>query len=495
TEKDRHTRDFTLNSLLTALVEVIACFPVYRTYVNECGVIERDRHYVEQAVNRARRKNPAMSGTIFEYLKSVLLLKYPDDFNEADRAEWLDFVMRFQQVTGPVMAKGMEDTVFYVYNRLISLNEVGGNPEKFGVSLESFHQQNLERNRMWPHQLNATSTHDTKRSEDVRARINVLSEIPEEWRIALGRWSRLNKKKKTLLEDEPAPDRNEEYLLYQTLLGAWPLDLEAPDEAFRQRIRDYAVKAVREAKVNSSWISPNAAHEEALLKFVDSLLDPSPDNFFLKDMGPLRRKVSFFGMLNSLSQTLLKIALPGVPEFYQGSEIWDFSLVDPDNRRPVDFRRRMDILKSVQGGREDPGKARALLQDWKSGAVKFYVCLRSLHFRRENPLLFGEGEYLPLESRGALAENACAFARVKSGASAVMIVPRLLTRVTGGRMEAPLGDAWGDSSIVQPQEVPGAEFRNVFTGAAVRGVGRNGRTVLPLAEVFAHFPVALLASK
>jgi len=266
-ERNRHTRDFTLNSLTAAIMETIACFPVYRTYVNTCGVTERDRRYIEQAVARAKRKNPAASATTFDFLQDVLLLKYPADMSEPDKGDRLDFVMRFQQVSGPVMAKGLEDTVFYVYNRFVSLNEVGGNPERFGTTLEAFHGQNIERIKVWPHGLIATSTHDTKRSEDVRARLNVLSEIPDDWRHHLARWSRINKKKKLVVDGQMVPDRNEEYLFYQTLVGVWPLrPMNGTErEGFEKRIKDYMLKAAREGKVNSSWISPNIPYEEALL--------------------------------------------------------------------------------------------------------------------------------------------------------------------------------------------------------------------------------------
>ena len=358
-EKDRHTRDFTLNSLRTAIIEVIACFPVYRTYANYCEVNERDRRYIEQAVAKAKRKNPAFSSTIFDFLENILLLRYPEDFNEAEKMNWLEFAMRFQQATGPVMAKGLEDTVFYVFNRLVSLNDVGGNPDKFGTPLEAFHGQNIERTKFWPYGLITTSTHDTKRSEDVRARINVLSEIPDEWRKCLIRWSRMNKKKKSQVDGQWVPDPNEEYLLYQTLLGIWPFRFGSEEDRrlFKERVQEYLLKAIRESKVNSSWISPNRSYEEAMMQFVEALLSLPPDNPFLKDFDFIQQKISYWGMFNSLSQTLLKITSPGTPDFYQGTEIWDFSLVDPDNRRPVDFESRMELLKALkEENRNRPGR-------------------------------------------------------------------------------------------------------------------------------------------
>jgi len=499
-ERDRNTRDFTLNSVTSAIVETMACFPVYRTYANSCGVIERDRRYIEQAVARAKRKNPAVSATTFDFLQDVLLLKYPDDLSEPGKAEWLHFVMKFQQVTGPVMAKGLEDTVFYVYNRFVSLNEVGGNPERFGTTLETFHGQNMERIKLWPHGLIATSTHDTKRSEDVRARLNVLSEIPDEWRHHLARWSRINKKKKSVVEGQVVPDRNEEYLFYQTLLGAWPvLPMDGTEyEVFERRIKDYMLKAVREAKVNSSWISPSIPYEDALLKFIDDAMSPSPNNAFIQDFDPFRKKISYYGMFNSLSQILLKVTSPGTPDFYQGTEIWDFSLVDPDNRRPVNFDIRRELLKALQekmatGESDLPGFARELLRGWEDGSIKLYVTFRSLNYRKENRQLFMEGTYLPLQGDGDLQDHICAFARHAEGKVVLVIVPRFLTRLVKNPDELPLGhEVWGDSRVVIPGEIPAVKFKNIFTGEAMALVEQNGKAALALDQVFANFPVAML---
>ncbi len=499
-EKDRHTRDFTRNSLTAAIVETIACFPVYRTYVNSFGVIEKDRRYIEQAVARAKRKNPAASATTFDFLQDVLLLKCPDDLSEPDKTEWLDFVMKFQQVTGPVMAKGLEDTVFYVYNRFLSLNEVGGNPERFGTALDAFHGQNTERMKLWPYNLIATSTHDTKRSEDVRARLDVLSEIPEDWRRCLVKWSRVNKKKKAVVEGQPVPDRNEEYLLYQTLVGMWPLHpfRDTDYKMLMERIRDYMLKAIREAKVNTSWISPNLPYEDTLLKFIDASLSRPGTNPFLKEFDPFVKKVSYFGMFNSLSQTLLKIFSPGIPDFYQGTELFDFSLVDPDNRRPVDFGARKELLKALKekmsGSASDLSEfARGLLQEWRDGSIKLYVTFRSLNYRKENRQLFMEGAYLPLQGNGALKENICAFARTWEGKVVLVIVPRFLTRLVKSADESPLGhEVWGDSWLVLPPEIPAVRFNNVFTAETIGTVERDGRTGLTLDRVFANFPVAML---
>jgi (1->4)-alpha-D-glucan 1-alpha-D-glucosylmutase len=497
-EKNRHTRDFTLNSLTKAITEVIALFPVYRTYIHSWSVADRDRQYIEAAVSKARRKNPAMDASIFDFLEDVLLLKLPEDLEDADKSERLDFVQRFQQLTSPVMAKGVEDTAFYVYNRLVSLNEVGGNPERFGQSLEAFHGQNIDRLKFWPHAFNATSTHDTKRSEDVRARINVLSEIPEKWRAFITRWCLLNKRKKTMIEGQAAPDRNEEYLLYQTLVGSWPLrGTDAELREFADRIRDYMVKALREAKVNTSWISPNIPYEEAVLSFIDAILASGPGNRFLPEFIPFQEEVSHFGMLNSLSQTLLKIAAVGVPDFYQGTEIWDFSLVDPDNRRPVDFKRRRDMLNEMKEreGKEGPDIAWAtgLLERWEDGYIKLYVTKTTLTFRKDHQTLFMSGAYIPLMCEVERKDHICAFARKEDDEAVLIIAPRFTASLLNMRREFPIGEkVWGKAAIVLPEEIPGDVFFNVFTGETVKADRESGKRTLPVSGIFSSFPVAML---
>ncbi|OGW52239.1 MAG: malto-oligosyltrehalose synthase [Nitrospirae bacterium RBG_13_43_8] len=497
-EKNRHTRDFTLNSLTAAIVEVIAFFPVYRTYSNTTGINERDRRYIELAVSKAKKKNPAISGFIFDFLKDVLLLNYSERFSDADKKEWVDFAMRFQQITGPVMAKGLEDTAFYVYNRLVSLNEVGGSPDRFGTALETFHGKNIERIKFWPNALIATSTHDTKRSEDVRARINVLSETPEEWWKCLINWRRLNKKKKPVVEGQRVPDENEEYLLYQTLIGVWPAGSvdEAEYDVLRKRIKDYMLKAIREAKVNTSWISPNAIYEDALSIFIEKVMDNKSDNQFLKDFVPFQRKVSHCGMFNSLSQTLLKITSPGVPDFYQGTEIWDFSLVDPDNRRPVDYGIRMKMLKELKSRESELGPlmlAKELLTNKGDGKVKLYLIYKALNYRKTHGDLFETGEYIPLESMGVMEDNICAFARRIGNESVAVMAPRFFMKLLSEPDSLPLGkETWKDTFIVIPFADVGAKYRNVFTGEIATVASYKGTAALFLSEIFMNFPVALM---
>jgi (1->4)-alpha-D-glucan 1-alpha-D-glucosylmutase len=493
-EKSRHTRDFTLNSLVRAITEFMACFPVYRTYIRGPEVRETDRRHIEQAAARARRRNPAISRLIFDFLRDVLLLDFPETLAEQDRAEWLDFVMKFQQVSGPVMAKGLEDTSFYVFNRLVSLNEVGGTPDRFGTSVEAFHALNLERIRRWPHGLTATSTHDTKRSEDVRARISVLSEVPHLWREGLGRWSRLNRRKKKIADGQALPDRNEEYLLYQTLIGAWPVRFAGDSDRalFRDRIKDYMLKAAREAKDNTSWVSPDASYEGALLDFIDALLE---DGRFLEDFRVFQAMVSRYGMFNSLSQTLLKIAAPGVPDFYQGTEVWDFSLVDPDNRRPVDYGRRRQLQAELRERETRDGRrrlARELTADMADGEIKLFLISGALNYRRDNREVFENGEYIPLAGFGPASDHICAFARRSPERAVITVVPRLLAGLVRPD-ELPLGrEVWRDTVLGVPFEAEGGTYRNIFTGEVMAVSRDRGVSVLSLAEAFASFPLALL---
>src|ERR1051325_7498363 len=384
-ERNRHYRDFTLNLLIYAMREIIASFPVYRTYVHgrEAGVTAHDRRYIDNAVNEAKRRNPRHPAVVFEFVRS-LLLKNAGYIPEEERGEHLKFVSKFQQVTSPVTAKGIEDTALYIYNRLVSLNEVGGEPDKFGVTPEALHAWLADRARRWPHSLSAMSTHDTKRSEDVRARINALSEIPSEWRQAAGRWARLNRKGRTLIDGESYPSRNEEYLFYQTLIGTWPMH-EMSDEEEReylQRIREYMLKTMREAKVFTSWLSPSEPHEQAMMRFVDTALSPA-NVAFRRDFLELAYRVARYGIYNSLAQLAIKIAAPGVPDFYQGTELWDFSLVDPDNRRPVDYKRRRELLDALldPAAAEQAGFVRDTLSHPAGGPPKVFSIANRMRTR------------------------------------------------------------------------------------------------------------------
>ncbi|MDQ3262048.1 MAG: malto-oligosyltrehalose synthase [Myxococcota bacterium] len=495
-ELDRRTRDFTLNSLRRALVEFIALFPVYRTYVDDWrGLDERDVRYVEWTIARAKRRDPNTNATIFDFLKDVLLRRYPEHVGEAEKAVMLRFAMKLQQVTGPVMAKGLEDTAFYIYNRLTSLNEVGGEPERFGTTPATFHLRNQERAEYWPASFLTSSTHDTKRSEDVRARISVISELPELWSAGLERWARLNAAHKQTIHDAPAPDANEEYLLYQTLLGAWPMGEEVPEaewETFRQRLGAYLAKAIREAKVNTSWLNPNPEYDEAVARFVERVTDRQQSREFLADFEAFKRRVEAPGQLSSLSQLLLKITSPGAPDIYQGNELWDLSLVDPDNRRTVDYAHRSALLDSLdRRAREDRAAlCRELTGELKTGAIKLFTLAEGLRLRRRKPELFRRGGYLPLDLEGHRADRAIAYVRRHQQDQVVVLVPRLVATLQDSQGQ--LAPAFRKTWLQLPDELEGATLVHVYTHQTFRPTRVEGRVGLDVAALLAHYPVTLL---
>jgi (1->4)-alpha-D-glucan 1-alpha-D-glucosylmutase len=497
--ENRCYRDFTWGALRDVLREIIACFPVYRTYVDaHAGAVsDDDRRYVDQAIRAAKRRNPDVSRSLFEFLHDVLLLRWPDSLSAEAREDHARFVMKFQQLTGPVMAKGVEDTTFYLYNRLISLNEVGGEPDRFGISPDEFHAFNLERAERWPASMSASSTHDTKRSEDVRARINILSEIPDLWEEHVFRWAEINRAHKLSDgADHLVPDDNDEYLLYQTLVGAWPFG-EVNDQVHQDlvgRVQAYMEKATREAKLNTSWINPNQAYDEGLKEFVATILRRG-DNPFLDDFVRFHPPVARLGMVNSLAQTLVKLTSPGVPDVYQGQEIWDLSLVDPDNRRPVDFALRRSLLASLESSLEERERrevARALVDGWEDGRIKLYLTQTALRVRQAYPDLFATGEYLPLTTEGERADHAVAFARCAEGAAVVTVVPRLVATLTRAQDFAlPTAKLWKGTRIVLPPDLAGT-YVDRFTGVELRTRDLGGSAVLDAEAVFAEFPVGLL---
>jgi (1->4)-alpha-D-glucan 1-alpha-D-glucosylmutase len=482
---DRRTRDFTLSNLRRAITEVIACFPVYRTYVAD-GASDEDRRYVDWALAAARRRSASTDPALFEFLRAVLLADasaVPEAPPDAVRA----FAMKFQQVTSPVTAKGVEDTALYRFNRLVSLNEVGGEPEHFGLSVRAFHADCRHRAERWPHEMLATSTHDTKRSEDVRARIDVLSEVPGLWRASLQRWSRMNRGRRRIVDDLPAPGPHAEYLLYQTLLGTWPLEAMDDDAlaAYRERIEQYMIKATREGKRRTSWANPNAAYEDALLQFVRLSLDRREGNPFPDEVATTARKLAGFGFVNSLTQTLLKLTTPGVPDIYQGNELWDFSLVDPDNRRPVDYARRQRMLRELASA--DPS---GMLDGVEDGRAKLYLTWKTLQFRRDHEVLFRDGTYLPLRTSGEHAAHLCAFMRKHAEEMAIVVVPRLSARLMGEREGWPLGEIWGDTVIDLPE-------RGVLPAVLCSQFTREDLSIdaraLSASAALARFPVALIS--
>jgi (1->4)-alpha-D-glucan 1-alpha-D-glucosylmutase len=497
--RHRFSRDFTFNSLHDALAELIACFPVYRSYVRRrhTSVGEVDRRLIQSAVRAARRRNSSLSRSLFDFVASVLLLEDPKGLPARERNERREFVLRFQQLTSPVTAKGLEDTAFYRYYPLASLNEVGGEPDALGVPLDVFHRANERRLRGWPHSMSSTSTHDSKRGEDVRARVSVLSEVPDEWRAAVHRWREMNRGHKRIGDYAEIPDANEEYLLYQTLVGAWPLEgLNGENrDGFVGRIRQYMTKAVKEAKLNTSWINADEDYERAVTDFVTAALSAGDDNPFPADFAEFQRLAARCGMLNSLSQTLLKTTAPGVPDFYQGTEVWNLSLVDPDNRRPVDYARLRSLLDSLAGGAEDGAAlAERLISQPEDGRLKLFVTSRALAFRKSQERLFASGDYLPLAASGAHADSVVAFARKSDEAEAVVVAGRFYTRLGVGR-EGPLwrgGEMWGDTALLLDGRLARGRYRDRFTGAEFDAREAWGVTSVRLAEVLARLPVALL---
>ena len=494
TEHDRRSRDFTLNSLRNAMREIIACFPVYRTYIvcDGSDVSERDRRFIERAVAEALRRNPASDRGTFELVRDVLLLRYPEGSTQEQRDEFCHFVMKFQQLSGPVMAKGLEDTAFYIYNRLTSLNEVGGDPSTFGISIADYHRQNSARLRRWPHAMLNSSTHDTKRSEDVRARISALSELPREWRAAINRWARSNRRHKTRVEGALAPNRNDEYLFYQTLIGTWPFGATQADANYIERIETYMLKAIREAQVHTSWISPNEEYDAAMSRFVRGTLSGRGASAFLTDFVPFAARMAHIGIFTSLAQQLLKLTAPGVPDLYQGTELWDFSLVDPDNRRPVDFNHRAKLLDDLGNRPPSSDLAASLVATKDDGRIKLYVTQRALDARERHPDLFERGDYLALEATGPQEDRVVAFTRSLDDREIVVIVPRLVAGLLVQPDAIPVGEIWQKTHVMLPAGAGDATYRNLYTGALVQPDTDVEQPAIELEQVLSIFPVALL---
>jgi len=497
-EQHRDSRDFTLWSLRDALVEVIACFPVYRTYHRTDSVepSDEDRKHVESAVLQAKRRNPAMDSSVFDFLQSVLLLEEPEGLSEDHQIERREFVMKLQQLTGPVMAKGLEDTAFYRSFALASLNEVGGEPQHFGVTLEEFHRINTVRAGRTPFGMTATSTHDNKRSEDVRAWLNVLSEIPELWQETLVRWQAMNIRHKQSIDDQLVPDANEEYLLYQTLVGTWPLRELSNEsrEHYIQRIVDYMEKALKEAKLHSSWINPHPEYTQAVATFVRTIVQSDEESSFAADLTRFRGRIDHAAACNGIAQVLLKITVPGAADFYQGSELWSFTLVDPDNRRRVDFDQRSRMLDELQcGATENQGE---LLQDlsrnWQDGRLKLYITYQALQLRRAHRDLFLKGDYAAVETTGVRQRHVCVFERRFEDWAVLVVVPRFVWSLIAEDSLHFGDDAWEDTAIVS-QTLSARRWRNVFTAQVVSiDEGANG---LPIAHLLRELPVALLFSE
>jgi len=488
----RKTCDFTLNSLRDALMEVVASFPVYRTYISPAGVSEDDARYIRIAISLAKQRSPAADISVFDFISEVLQTSIAEGQDSSYRNAVTSFAMKFQQFTSPVMAKGLEDTAFYRYNLLVSLNEVGGDLHRFGTTVREFHAANRQRLRDWPHTMLASSTHDSKRSEDVRARINVLSEIPPMWNLRVREWKRFNRRHKTTVNGVPAPSPNDEYLLYQTLIGAWPSGPFRDNEdqkAFCERIESYMLKAIREAKQNTSWINRNTEYETAVTSFVNAILNAGTDNRFLSDFVPFQRRIARVGLWNGLSQALLKLTCPGVPDIYQGNELWNLSLVDPDNRRSVDYVRSQELFECVRsrGTAPDSSLINCLLKNPEDGRIKQYLIWQTLRLRQQEPDLFQQGEYLPVAVTGAKTNHVVAFARRFKNTSVLVIAPRLISVLLNDFDVPPIGpQIWQDTQVVLPPDDSGKQYRNVFTGEILKS-----EVKVNVSQVLSEFPVAL----
>jgi (1->4)-alpha-D-glucan 1-alpha-D-glucosylmutase len=487
----RRTRDYTFNSLRSALADVAACMPVYRTYIVD-SASPQDLRFIDWALAHAKKRSALSDPSIFDFVRQAMLGQAAAGAS-AERVEAArQFAMRLQQFCAPVAAKGVEDTAFYRYHRLGSLSEVGGDPSVFGITPRAFHGASADRALRWPHTILATSTHDNKRSEDVRNRINVLSETPAAWRLSLRRWSTLARNLHTEVDGVRAPSAADEYLLYQTLLGTLPaggLD-ETSLPAYRQRIEAYMVKAAREAKARTSWTRPDEAYEAALAALVHGVLARLQPNPLLTDLQARASEFAWFGALNTLSMVLLKFTSPGVPDLYQGNELMDLSLVDPDNRRPVDFALRtrwLDELSTLSRQAGMPDAVQALAAAPHDGRAKLWLTWQLLALRQELPQLFSEGNYKALNTRGERRDHVLAFARRCHGRTLVVVAGRLFAQLMKTPDSLPIGpDVWRDTAVIATGLAEGTVLRNVVTGESVRI--ENG--AITMAQAFAHFPAA-----
>ncbi len=479
--KDNLRSRFNRKQAKEAVIELLCSFLVYRTYVTEKKVPKEDRDRLQRALSLAQRGNKRAE-PLLRVIESIFRRgNVPSDF--------VRFVMRLQQFTGAIMAKGVEDTAFYVYSRFISLNEVGSDPGTFGSGADEFHAFIRRRAERWPASMNTLATHDTKRGEDVRARLNVLSEISSEWESAFKEWTGLNNRRRKTANGKLVPSRNEEYYLYQTMVGAFPFEA-AEVSSFAKRLGDHMVKAIREAKINSSWLDPNPEYEDAAKGFVTGLFSDNSHIDFTKRFSRFQRKIARYGVVNSLSQTLLKMTCPGVPDFYQGTELWDLNLTDPDNRRSVDFAKRECLLRQVQ--RLKPGAIRSMATHFEDGMVKLYEIVKGLECRKANVRLFQQGAYVPLLVKGIRRSHVVAFCRVSGGASALVVVPRFLASMNGlenGQDSA----VWGDTYVSLPSSAK-LEWTNVFSGGKLKSSKIKGDEGFYVENLFEGFPVALLKS-
>jgi (1->4)-alpha-D-glucan 1-alpha-D-glucosylmutase len=490
-EQHRWSRDFTIRTLEEVLAATVASFPVYRTYMaaEDVEVSSEDAAHIREALQAGKQRSTHVSASAFDFLGEVLLSQHPEGLSDRERVERRDFVLRFQELTGPVAAKGIEDTAFYRYFPLLSLNEVGGTPARFGVSVEEFHEQMEVRARVHPAALSATSTHDTKRAEDNRARLNAISEIPEAWIAAVTEWRELAQSMKTNLNGVAVPDFDEEYYIYQTLIGAWPTGALDDEEysTFSSRVQYAVEKAIKEAKRNTSWIHPNPAYEEAIQTFVSRILDRN--GTFAPKFEAFVSQILLPGLLTSLAQVVIKTTAPGVPDFFQGTELWDFSLVDPDNRRRVDFGKRRTLLSDLD--RSYAFGLKAIHDLWRTpedGRVKLFVTSRLLRRRLDEGELFARGSYCGLDVAGRRKDNVVAFARRWQSRVSLTMTGRFFTQLGEDARRVPSQEDWGDTVVRIPSEWAVGDVEDALTGAKFRLSSSSVR----IAEVFDVMPYAVL---
>jgi len=485
-------RDFTINNLRDGLIEIIACFPVYRTYISAQNKNEKNFDYIKWAVGMARKRSRSTDPSLYDFIEKVLLCDFETDKNSENYKEILNFTMKFQQYTAPLMAKGLEDTGFYNYNRLLALNEVGGNPVNFGISVNDFHNYNISRLNNTPHALTATSTHDTKCSEDVKARLCVLSEIPEIWHKKVIKFSRINKSKKIRIDEKLMPEKNDEYMFYQALLGIWPgseMNTKGAEEICA-RLENYMIKAVREAKVYTSWININAEYEQALINFIKRVLNSHPSHLFWKEFLPFQKELSLRGYINSVSQILLKITSPGVPDFYQGNELWKYSLVDPDNRTPVDYASYQQVFNEIKPLLEREISDISVFFPLESGKLKLFIISALLNFRSNHSMLLKKGNYTPLFPIGEKADKIISFSRNFDNQTLITIVPRIFYDAVSKEKPFPVGeDIWADTQIIMPENLSQFCWQDILTKKY-----HHKTKVLKISDILDKMPVSVLIS-
>jgi (1->4)-alpha-D-glucan 1-alpha-D-glucosylmutase len=491
-----YLRDYTLNSIKNALIEIISCFPVYRTYITKDEKSDTSKDHIKLSISLAKKSSLRTDTSIFDFIEKFLLLEYEPDIESEKYQNILKFALKFQQYTGPLMAKGFEDTFFYRYNRLIALNEVGGESDKFGSSKEEFHQANLDKMNTTPHSMLTTSTHDTKRSEDVRTRICVISEIPDEWQKAIEKWSSIN----FTSDSAVTIDKNDEYLIYQILIGIWPME-ELTSKNCRDlinRIENYILKAAREAKVHTSWININSEYEDALCNFIKKILNYPDNHSFWKEFFPIQKKIATAGYLNSISQCVLKLSSPGVPDIYQGNEIFQFNLVDPDNRMAVDYSFAISLLKKIQPVLNfdplinDLNIFNEILMPFESGALKLFFTATTLNFRNKNSDLFRLGKYIPVEVIGEKAENIVSFARLHNDQAMITVTPRLICNLIS--FDNPLQikkEILGNTKIIIPEEIRDFSWEDIYTKENKKT--KNNKILV--SEIFKILPSSILSGK